>query len=402
MLRRIFRFAVICLFTISGQLPAQWVQTNGPSGSAVTCLAVSGANLFAGTDPGGVFLSTDNGSTWSATTLMNTRASVLVVAGQNLFAGTQGDGVYLSTNNGKNWTWASNGLRNTYVTALVLSGTNLFAGTSGGVFLSTDNGTSWTTVNYGLTSTSIQSLGISGAYLFAGLNSGGVFLSSDNGTQWGYSGLTTAVANTFCSSGTKLFAGTNKGVFLSTDNGTRWSSVNAGLTNTAVNMLAVSGTNLFAGTGGGVYLSTNNGAGWAAVNSGVTPGLDTSIYSLVVGGTNIFAGTAHGVRRRPLSEMVTTVEKLSTDLPTHFSLQQNYPNPFNPSTTISFSVRWKSFVSLKVFDALGREVSILAAEELPTGTYSRHWDPALLPSGIYFYRLQAGDFVQTKKSILLK
>jgi len=100
--------------------------------------------------------------------------------------------------------------------------------------------------------------------------------------------------------------------------------------------------------------------------------------------------------------MITSVERLSTDLPTHFSLDQNYPNPFNPATTISFSLPSKSFVSLKVFDALGREVSILLADELPAGTYARQWNAANLPSGIYFYRLQAGSFIETKKLVLLK
>ncbi|MEW6655066.1 MAG: T9SS type A sorting domain-containing protein, partial [Bacteroidota bacterium] len=88
--------------------------------------------------------------------------------------------------------------------------------------------------------------------------------------------------------------------------------------------------------------------------------------------------------------------------PTHFNLEQNYPNPFNPATTISFSLPSKTFVSLKVFDALGREVSILVSEELPAGTYSSQWNASGLPSGVYFYRLQAGSFVDTKKLILLK
>ncbi|MBU1299414.1 MAG: T9SS type A sorting domain-containing protein, partial [Bacteroidetes bacterium] len=163
----------------------------------------------------------------------------------------------------------------------------------------------------------------------------------------------------------------------------------------------VSGTNLFAGTdGGGVFLSTNNGTSWTAVNTGLTY---TDVLSLAVSGTNLFAGTSGGgVWRRPLSEMVTSVQRLSTNLPTHFSLEQNYPNPFNPATTISFSLPSKSFVSLKVFDALGREVATLLSEELPAGTYSQQWNAASLPSGVYFYRLQSGSFIETKKLVLLR
>ena len=85
-----------------------------------------------------------------------------------------------------------------------------------------------------------------------------------------------------------------------------------------------------------------------------------------------------------------------------YQLGQNYPNPFNPVTTISFSVPTQSFVSLKVFDALGREVSILVSEQLSAGTYLRQWDAAGLSSGVYFYRLQAGSFIDTKKLILVR
>jgi hypothetical protein len=85
-----------------------------------------------------------------------------------------------------------------------------------------------------------------------------------------------------------------------------------------------------------------------------------------------------------------------------YSLGQNYPNPFNPATTISFSVPTQSFVSLKVFDSLGREQSVLLSEKLSAGTYTRQWNAADLSSGVYFYRLEAGSFIETKKLILLK
>jgi len=77
-------------------------------------------------------------------------------------------------------------------------------------------------------------------------------------------------------------------------------------------------------------------------------------------------------------------------IPTTYSLLQNYPNPFNPETTISFYVPTESFASLKVFDSLGREVSILCSDELSAGRHLRQWDAAGLASGVYFYRLSAG------------
>ena len=359
-----FFFVLFFLVTITIPLHAQWVQTNGPYGGYPSCFAVSGTNLFTGTYGGGVFLSTNNGTSWTDVNsgLTNSKVYSLAVSGTNLFAGTDGGGVFLSTNNGTSWT--ATGLTYTTVYSLAVSGTNLFAGTYGArVLLTTDNGKIWITVNSGLTYSTVLSLAVSGTNLFAG--------------TW------------------------NGGVFLSTNNGTSWTDVNSGLTNSTVLFLAVSGTNLFAGTyGGGVFLSTNNGASWTAVNSGLT---NSKVYSLAVSGTNLFAGTdGSGVWRRPLSEMITSVDRLLSDLPSHFNLEQNYPNPFNPSTTIAFTLPSKSFVSLKVFDALGKEVSTILSEELPAGAYSRRWNSAYLPSGVYFYRLQAGIFSETKKLVLLR
>ncbi len=99
----------------------------------------------------------------------------------------------------------------------------------------------------------------------------------------------------------------------------------------------------------------------------------------------------------------------TTDVPTDgstivkgYSLSQNYPNPFNPSTTISFRLPSKSFVSLKVFDIIGREVATVVSEEMSAGSHSKQWNAVNVLSGIYFYRLQAGAFTETKKLILLK
>lgn len=96
------------------------------------------------------------------------------------------------------------------------------------------------------------------------------------------------------------------------------------------------------------------------------------------------------------------VESNNTKQPLEFTLYQNYPNPFNPITTISFSLPLRSFVSLKIFDLLGREVEQLVLKELPAGTQSYQWNASKFSSGIYFYRLHAGTFTKTKKFILLK
>jgi bilirubin oxidase len=89
-------------------------------------------------------------------------------------------------------------------------------------------------------------------------------------------------------------------------------------------------------------------------------------------------------------------------VPGRFSLGQNFPNPFNPTTTISFALPSRSFVSLKVFDLLGREVATIVSEEMSAGSYSKQWNAVDISSGIYFYRLQAGSFIEMKKLVLLR
>ncbi len=85
-----------------------------------------------------------------------------------------------------------------------------------------------------------------------------------------------------------------------------------------------------------------------------------------------------------------------------FILCQNYPNPFNPTTTISYSIPEQSQVELKVFDVLGREVAELVNKEQPSGSYQVNFDASNLGSGVYFYQIRAGSFMESKKMILLK
>lgn len=86
----------------------------------------------------------------------------------------------------------------------------------------------------------------------------------------------------------------------------------------------------------------------------------------------------------------------------NFLLSQNYPNPFNPSTTISFNLPSREFVSLKIFDVMGREVATLSSEEMTAGSYSKQWNASGFPSGVYFYRLLAGPYAETKRLVLLR
>lgn len=100
-------------------------------------------------------------------------------------------------------------------------------------------------------------------------------------------------------------------------------------------------------------------------------------------------------------------EVFSPNLPDGFALTQNYPNPFNPTTTIRFELPVRSFVTVKVYNLLGREIADLVNETLPAGTFTTEWDGRNnsgleAASGIYYYRLIAGEFIQAKKMVLLK
>jgi len=89
-------------------------------------------------------------------------------------------------------------------------------------------------------------------------------------------------------------------------------------------------------------------------------------------------------------------------IPTKFNLHQNYPNPFNPTTAIKFEIPKESYVTLRVYNSIGKDVAELVNRELSAGQYQISFDAKDLPSGIYYYKLQAGEFTQTRKMLLVK
>jgi hypothetical protein len=100
--------------------------------------------------------------------------------------------------------------------------------------------------------------------------------------------------------------------------------------------------------------------------------------------------------------VASSVEDITGSIPTVYALRQNFPNPFNPTTKIQFDIPQACTVRLKVFTLLGKEVATLVSEELAAGSYRVEWDAKGIASGIYFYRLQAGNFNKTKKLVLLR
>ncbi len=125
-------------------------------------------------------------------------------------------------------------------------------------------------------------------------------------------------------------------------------------------------------------------------------------------GSATFENSRHGYEHRT-SQMDTlifdnavSVEEISDAIPGSYELFQNYPNPFNPATKISFALPNSGLVQLKVFNLLGQEIVTLVNEEKPAGNHSINFDASNLPSDVYLYKLQAGNFVQTRKMVLLK
>ena len=98
----------------------------------------------------------------------------------------------------------------------------------------------------------------------------------------------------------------------------------------------------------------------------------------------------------------TGIESISDLLPKEFKLDQNYPNPFNPGTIIEFALPKSAFVTLKVYNLVGEENTTLIAENLSAGIHKINWDATGLASGVYWYRLEAENFVQFKKLILIR
>lgn len=121
-------------------------------------------------------------------------------------------------------------------------------------------------------------------------------------------------------------------------------------------------------------------------------------------------GNGRGDMSITLTNVPLPIEEVTNYSPTNFDLQQNYPNPFNPNTVIGYQLSVTSNVMLKVYDVLGNEIVTLVDEKKPAGTYEVTFDASGLPSGVYFYRLHAGNsttssgqsFVETRKMLLMK
>lgn len=395
---------VLTIFSFNIKLNAQWVR-KASNGKAASSIASDGTNIFAGISGwkyastpeaklGDIFVSTDNGYTWTESGFADSVESVsaILIDGNNIFAGTS-KGVFLSANNGS--TWVNKGLANTGVHALAISGTNIFAGTGGGVYLSTDYGNTWSMS--GLISDPGAIVIIGNTILAATYD--GIKKSTDNGATWVLTGLGNQQEqpNSFAIIGNNIFAGCYgglAGVRLSTDNGSSWSGANDFTDN--VTSLVSTGNNLFAGTQGvGIFLSSNNGTTWTKVSTGLPA--NSGINALVVSGGNIFACTSNnssadttgnGVWMRPLSEMGITT---SVTDPTENDNLFIYPNPSNGKFVINSQI---TNGEISVYNIVGEKNYYS-----PISPNNSSIDLSTHPSGIYFVAVKSGENIYHQKII---
>jgi hypothetical protein len=203
-----------------------------------------------------------------------------------------------------------------------------------------------------------------------------------------------------------LFVSANEGVYRSIDNGDSWTFCSNGLPTTGGVKIAVnSSDHLFArSTFSGMFRSKNNGSSWMQINSGLT---NIKISTLALNSSDyIFAGTLGSAVFRSI-EPTTSIKEIGHQVNRTFILEQNYPNPFSQSTTIDFQLLNQSDVNLFIFDAFGQKVSTLIDENLKPGNYSVVWDGCgadgtRLSTGIYYYRFESNDNVETRQMIFLK
>ncbi len=387
-----------------------WISSaNGFNCNAVTSIAFSTNNIYAGLANNGLMRSSDNGNTWLR--LYNGfkgSSCELIFASPNGYLFAQSDsGLFRSTNSGNNWVMLAGPF---FRFNNIVSNQNghLFASGSYplyGVWRSTNNGASWDMPDPNFMS-SIYSLCISqSGTLFSGSSGGGVYRSTNNGVNWIQS-LPYAVVHSLTTSPNGNIFGHfdvslgQDGIYRSTNNGLNWEYIGFG-DNDYYTLKSNSAGHIFAGGFyvAGIYRSTNNGSNWTEVSSGIfnrmitTITFDNSGYS--------YAGTYYGGMYKTNISTIG-IETVSSEIPGKFLLEQNYPNPFNPETKIKFGLPNSGNVKLSVYDASGRVVEELVNQQLNSGTFEVTWNGSNLSSGAYFYKLETDGFVETKKMIMIK
>ncbi len=386
-----------------------WAVSNtGMEELSITALAATKNTAFVSSSTS-LYASSPAGMNW-IWTRSSLRPNALTAVDTLIYATSMGGGVCYSSDKGNTWTTPSNIGAPDFSTSLAVNGNNIFIGTydpigdlgSGGVYLSTNNGSSWKGTQIVNQSPIGPVLAVNGTNIYAVNGNNSLLVSTDTASTWDSLLTPAGRISAIAFSDSEIFVGSYAGILRSIDGGKHWDSLNTGLPGSppGVNCLTVHGTNVFAGTSAGVYILNNDNTSWTAVNTGLPSA--SGIMYLAATDSTLYEGLSGTVWERPISDMITAVKPPSANTPATFSLFQNFPNPFNPTTVINYQLPVNTLVRLKVYDALGRLVRTLVNENQTAGTHSVTFNASNLSSGVYFYRLSAGNFVSTKKLMLLK
>lgn len=408
---------------------------------------------------GGVFISSDNGNNWSNLNFTSASTCIAMNDSGHLFVGLLTDGIIRSTNNGASWILfdQDQGLSDTHPTSFLINPSgHIFVATElGGVCRSTNDGDTWLPRNQGFTypNINIRSLAInSNGDIFAGSYGYGVFRSTDNGDNWVAinTGITPGqgyyIHSCVINSSGDIFIGTSDGVFRSTDNGDNWIRISQGLTNLVVWSLTIDPNGyIYAGTANGVFRSIiplpvelssftlkqmtdkiqlnwitktevnnygfnverkiNKEDGWNAIGFVQGNGNSNSPKYYSFDDKNLSSGKySYRLKQIDTDGQFEYSKVIEVDLisPMKYELSQNYPNPFNPVTTIQFSIPEAGDVNLTVYNILGELVAELVNGDKEAGVYTINFNAAELNSGLYIYKLTAGNFNEVKKLMVIK
>ena len=410
-------FLFILILSSFNILRAQWTAVNNGLGSLqIKGLAVDSNNVFAITANQGIFISTNSGNSWTAHPLNSALPNFninnsfynwfspfgggAIIYGQGFISLVTPNSLFPIPvigipNNQLTWWLIGVGSQNESV-----------MGTLGGLFKAPNiSSTSWTEIP-GLNNANARTInGLTvyeqgdDEYLLVG-TADGMYRSEANSTS-GLVPFNTGLGSNVIRALIGGIALTKNGIYLlPDDNGitTGWQTLYpSGDFRTLV--ASLDETFYFYGNNIGLKFSANTTT--LEDLTGISGGAITScaIEYLGLSGGYIYVGTeTGGVFRKQIVISSNEDEQIVNN----FELKQNYPNPFNPSTTITFSIPTSEFVTLKVYDVLGREVATLVNENLSAGSYSYNFDASNLTSGVYFYKLQAGKYSETKKMILSK
>jgi hypothetical protein len=393
------------LFLITDFSNAQWVQIS--TSLNIHEFARSGNNIIASSATG-IYLSSNIGTNWNLVGLSNTPINSLETTENYVFAGVFSSGIYLSTNNGLNWpTVPQNPMS---LSRLAINQNYLYSSSSmvGGFYRSSNLGITWSGMlptNYAPYALAVKNSNIFASYFNGTTLCAYLAHSTDNGNNWTEITWGAVLFSYIGFSNSRVYVSNiDGGLYCSTNNGSNWYVLES-FNHRSSSCITSIGNNVFVASDSGVWLSTNNGDNWVLKDEGFSG--HPSVYSLLIFDNYIFASIG-SIWRRLLSELISGLENKSSSIPEKFCLYQNYPNPFNPSTIIRYSLPKNGYVVLKIYDILGREMSVLVNENQKASNYETQFSidryaNHIFSTGIYFYSLFVdGVRVDTKKCLLIK